>query len=509
MKAKQWRRLIFIAVLIGLLWGGAIWARSNAAAEVRAANKTRSGEAKQPEPGLFNLGLDLQGGIAVVLAPKEGEPFDSESLDQAIEIIRNRVDALGVAEPDITRQGNNVLVQLPGLRDQERALQAIGTTARLRFRPVEGSLGPAAQQPAEPPKDLKVPTCGNRDTYPRDVPTQRVVLCVRPEVPTDQPLPPGDQWDRLILAPAELQGDDVSGASAALDQNGQWTVNLNLNREGSRKFAEVSKRLAKQPVGDPKRQLAIVLDGEVRSHPQIGEDVDPEVGLNTGSATISGQFTEEDARDLALVLKYGSLPVELEPSTTTTVSPTLGRDSLRSGLLAALIGLGVVILYVSLFYRALAPLIWIGLIIHAAITAAAVSLLGQVAGFALSLAGIAGMIVSLGVATDSFIVYFERIKDEVAGGRPVRGAVDRAWLSARRTIVAADIVTALAAVTLYFLAVGNVRGFALMLGLSTALDLFVSYLFMHPAVWLLAQTRVLGRSKTLGARRVATAGGRA
>ncbi len=225
-------------------------------------------------------------------------------------------------------------------------------------------------------------------------------------------------------------------------------------------------------------------------------------GISGGTATITGTFTQAEAKDLELILRYGALPVALEASTTTTVSPTLGKDSLRGGLIAGAIGLAIVFIYVLLFYRGLGMLVWVGISMHAAFTIGVVIILGKTAGFALTLAGIAGLIVSLGIATDSFIVYFERIKDEVHGGRTVRASVDRAWQSAWRTIVAADLVTALAAFVLYLLAVGSVRGFALMLGLATGLDLFVSYLFMHPSVWLLAQTRIFNTSKTFGIGRV-------
>jgi len=285
-----------------------------------------------------------------------------------------------------------------------------------------------------------------------------------------------------------------------------WEVQLNLTSGGSKKFQTVTAKLACNQSGSDTRQLAIVLDEVVQSHPQMGDNVQCNVGIPNGTANITGTFTEKEAKDLALILKYGALPVELVPSTITTVSPTLGREALHSGLIAGAIGLGVVFLYVLLFYRGLGLVVWLGLAVHATLTLGVIVFLGRTAGFALSLAGIAGLIVSLGIATDSFIVYFERIKDEVHQGKTVRASVDRAWTSAWRTIVAADLVTALAAVVLYFLAVGSVRGFALTLGLSTALDLFVSRLFMHPSVWLLAQTRRFNESKTLGMGSVAGVG---
>lgn len=466
-KARYLRALGLIVLLIGGMWG------------------TIAFQGYTPR-----LGLDLQGGISVVLAPKEGEATDEASLDKAIDIIRQRVDALGVGEPDISRQGENVLIQLPGIEEQERALKLIGTTAKLRFRPV-------LEFPAVARKGETLPKCDDERTYPKDDPKAEVMLCSKE--------PPSDTLAPIRLGKVALEGADVATANADLTDptqgGGAWQVGLNLTKAGATKFAKVTGDLARNPIGDPKRQLAIVLDRIVESHPQMGEEVKAGAGITGGQAQITGNFSKAEAQDLALILRYGALPVELVKQTVTEVSPTLGRDSLRSGMLAAFIGVAIVFAYVFLFYRALGVLIWFGLAVHGAFTLAVIILLGRTAGFALSLAGIAGLIVSLGIAADSFIVYFERLKDEVVGGRSVKAAVDRAWVSARRTIIAADLVTALAAVVLYFLAVGSVRGFALMLGLATALDVFVSYLFMHPSVWLMAQTRILQRSKTLGARR--------
>jgi len=343
------------------------------------------------------------------------------------------------------------------------------------------------------------------------VPTSSIVLCAQT---TDQKgtVSPPSTWSKLALGPVALQGTDVSGASAVLPSGtttvsaAGWEVSLNLSSSGSKKFQDITSKLACQQSGSDTRQLAIVLDQVVVSHPQMGDNVNCNVGIAGGTAQITGNFNEKEAKDLALVLKYGALPVELIPSTITTVSPTLGREALHSGLVAGAIGLGIVFLYVLLFYRGLGLVVWLGLSVHATLTLGVIVFLGRTAGFALSLAGIAGLIVSLGIATDSFIVYFERIKDEVHQGKTVRASVDRAWTSAWRTIVAADLVTALAAVVLYFLAVGSVRGFALTLGLSTALDLFVSRLFMHPSVWLLAQTRRFNESKTLGMGSIAGVG---
>lgn len=446
------------------------------------------------------LGLDLQGGISVVLTAEEGA--DSGTIDKAVDIIRNRVDALGVAEPDITRQGNNVLVQLPGVKEQQEALGILGTTAQLRFRPVLEILSPGT----DPYTAATPPDCTDASTFSgREDPAKEGVFCARTFDPETGVALPRAQWEKLRLGPAALSGEDVAGATAqppaATGGSLTWSVSLNLTSEGGKKFEQITGKLACNQ--GPTRQLAIVLDRVVESHPQAGDEVQCNQGIGGGTAEISGNFSQGDAKELALVLRYGALPVSFEPSTTTTVSPTLGRESLNGGLIAAMIGVGIVFVYVALFYRFLGLLIWLGILLHAGFTFGVVIILGETAGFALTLAGIAGLIVSLGIAADSFIVYFERLKDEVQGGKSVRASVDRAWQSAWRTIVAADLVTALAAFVLYFLAVGGVRGFALMLGLSTALDLFISYLYMHPAVWLLAQTKTFNESKTLGIRRIA------
>lgn len=505
-KNKYWRSLVYILILIAALWGLNVFQHARDVSKVRKENKTRPADLKQPRPGFLTYGLDLRGGLSVVLEPTG--PASHGALTTALEIIRNRVDALGVAEPDISLQGNNIEVQLPGVKDPADALSKIGTTAKLEFRPVLAVIGPTTTVP----KGVVNPTCGDITTYPENPdPNAQVVYCVQGKDSKGNTTPPAT-WSKMLLGPVALQGTDVSDANASLPSNSSgatsvgWEINLSLTSDGAKKFQTITGKLACNPAGDPTRELAIALDKVVQSAPQAGDNVACNQGIAGGSAQITGSFTEKEAKDVALVLKYGALPVELRSSTITTVSPTLGREALHSGLIAGAIGLGIVFLYVLLFYRALGFVVWLGLVVHATLTFGVIVFLGRTAGFALTLAGIAGLIVSLGIATDSFIVYFERIKDEVHQGKTVRASVDRAWTSAWRTIVAADLVTALAAIVLYFLAVGSVRGFALTLGLSTALDLFVSRLFMHPAVWLLAQTKRFNESKTLGMGSVAGVG---
>ncbi|HEX9774970.1 MAG TPA: protein translocase subunit SecD [Actinomycetota bacterium] len=490
--SRYWRSLIMIVLIVGAVWGGGYLAHNG-----KRAQAERDGV---EAPGLVNLGLDLQGGISVVLSPAEGQAVQEGSLEKARDIIEQRVNGLGVAEPEISIEGSNIAVQLPGVTRATQALELIGTTAKLSFRPVLGEIPPPAAG-VEPEPGL--PDCSDPNTYPEDDPSQEVMLCARATVPQTGEEIDRALWSMLRLGPAALGGDEVSGARAEIDPQGVqgWSVALDLTGEGSQKFAEITGDLAcKRDAGDPGGgRLAVVLDKVVESSPTMGEGVNCGTGITGGTATISGSFTQRDASDLAQVLQYGALPVELEPATTTTVSPTLGRDSLRGGLTAGALGLAIVLIYVLVFYRALGMVIWLGLVFHGLFTMGIIVLLGNTVGFTLTLAGIAGLIVSLGIAVDSFIVYFERIKDEARHGKSARASVDRAWTSAWRTIVAADLVTALAAVILYLLAVGSVRGFALMLGLATSLDIFISRLYMHPAVWLLAQKR-LSTSKTLGVR---------
>ncbi|MFP5225178.1 MAG: protein translocase subunit SecD, partial [Actinomycetota bacterium] len=384
-KTRYWRSLILVGVIVAAIWG------------VVAAN----GYSPQ-------LGLDLQGGISVALTPVQDAEFSPDSLDKAVDIIRERVDAFGVAEPDIARQGDSIIVQIAGVKaeEQDRAFELIGSTAKLRFRPVLESLPPADQGGEARPGQEQV-VCGDPSTYPTDKPDEPLVACLETSGA------PPESWPILHLGPVAVDGEQVSSAQAAIDVQSVsgWFVTLDLTSEGATAFKEITGELACNRGQPPRDQLAIVLDGVVRSAPQMGEGVECNRGIS--QAQITGNFSEDEAKDLALVLRYGALPVELEPSSTTTVSPTLGRESLRNGLLASVIGVAIVFLYVLLFYRFLGLVIWLGIAIHAAITLGLIILLGQVAGFSLSLAGIAGLIVSLGIAADSFIVYFERVKDEV------------------------------------------------------------------------------------------------
>ena len=286
---------------------------------------------------------------------------------------------------------------------------------------------------------------------------------------------------KYLLEPAAVQGTEISSAQAGIAQGGAgWQVNLGFTSAGAQQFADTTTKLSKQQ--PPQNQFAITLDGLVQSAPRVNE---PILG---GSAQITGSFTPDQAKALANVLKYGSLPVTLVPSSVEQISPTLGDDQLRAGILAGLLGLLLVVIYLVIYYRALGLVAVASLLVAAAITYALFVILGRQLGFTLSLAGVAGAIVAIGITADSFIVYFERIRDEIREGRSLRAAGDAGWIRARKTILAADFVSLLAAIVLYFMSVGSVRGFAFTLGLTTLVDIFVAFLFTRPLVSLLMRT---------------------
>ena len=286
---------------------------------------------------------------------------------------------------------------------------------------------------------------------------------------------------KYLLDKAAVQGTEIASASAGLSQNAAgWEVNLNFTSEGAQQFATVTGQLAQNQA--PQNQFAIVLDGLVESAPSVNQAI---IG---GSAVITGSFTADEAKALANVLKYGSLPVSLEVSSVETISPTLGTDQLHAGLIAGALGLLLVGIYLVAYYRALGLVAVASLAVAALISYELFVILGRQVGFTLSLAGVAGAIVAIGITADSFVVYFERIRDEIREGRSLRAAGDAGWMRARRTILAADFVSFLAAVVLYFLSVGNVRGFAFTLGLTTLVDVMVAFMFTRPLVSLLMRT---------------------
>ena len=436
------------------------------------------------------LGLDLEGGISVTLTAT-GE-VNSQVLQKTVEIIRERIDSLGVAEPEVTAAGtDNILIQLPGIKDDQRALEVIGTTAQLTFRQVLEQVPPTAPDKQRPKVTKQAGT---------EVNDQEVVY------------PDAEGGSNALLyrlAPATLTGDVITKAQGVVDPtSGQWSVSLDMNSEGADRWASFTSRLAclRDKGEQVKSQVAIVLDGKVESAAGMQDPASAggSGGVACGDGITGGETQidssgEQDAKDLALVLKTGALPITLEQSEVVKVSPTLGRDSLTAGLQAGILGLALVVVYMLLYYRGLGVVVWLGLILFSATIYTVMALLGEYAGLSLSLAGVAGIIVSIGITADSYIVAFERLKDEIHSGKSMRAAVERGMKRAFRTILVADAVTASAAVILFFLAVGSVRGFALTLGLATALDVLIAYFFTRPAVHVLAASS-LSRNRLLGLR---------
>ena len=504
------------------------------------------------------LGLDLQGGISIVLFPVKGT--DLSSLNTAVDVIRNRIDGLGIAEPNVQRQGSTIVVDLPGVKDRTKAEAIVGQTAELRFRPVEyqGSnplVIPWTATPAPTTTGKGTTTTGTGSTTTgtgstttnaavngsstttpaaqtstsgkaagRTINTSPIAArhaagpatttratsttkagastTTKPGASTTTTAPPAGQTtcqtlikssppdtdsakavvlpDRkhtqcYVLGPAVVTGRSVGSASATYDSNSsQWVTNVHFKNN------DFVNKIAGPYLN---KLVAIELDGVVQSAPVINS------GITGRDVQISGQFSQGEAKDLALVLRYGSLPVQFDQhkQTIESVSPTLGRDQLSAGIVSGLIGLGLVALYMILYYRLLGLVVVVGLGLTGMLFFSVVSYLSSQHGLTLTLAGVTGIIVSVGVTVDSYVVYFERLKDEVRSGRTVRSSLEVGFARSFRTIVAADLVSLIGAGVLYVFATSSVKGFALFLGISTAMDLLLAYTFMHPMVSVLAR----------------------
>ena len=444
------------------------------------------------------LGLDLRGGISAVyepvLADGEEPPADFEEvLDRTIEVIRARVDSLGVAEPDITRSGTDVVVQLPGATDAERLRAVIGRTAQLEFRPVFQVLDPSSPGYAEADVDCAVPLAERAA-----LPAEEVGFLCGPTTVI------GEGEDAVLLGGAKylvgavaLTGERIEDAFP-VEQSGGFTTSVAFDATGDAEFAAITGQLACLRDSGQTALLAIVLDGVVESAPSMNPDVICGIGLTDGAVITTGagdrDSQQQAASDLALVLRTGALPITLEASTFEEVSATLGADSLRAGLTAGLIGLALVGLWLVLAYRWLGVTTLLSLGVFGVLVVGAVTALSGL-GFALTLAGVAGIIVAVGITADSSILLIERIRDELAAGRSLRSAAVKGYESAFRTNLAGNTVTFAAAAVLYALAVGPVRGFALMLGMATLLDLLILATFTRPVVQLLAAAGVLTRER--------------
>ncbi len=531
------------------------------------------------------LGLDLKGGVSVVLRPQG--TVNSATLQEAVSIIDRRVNGLGVSNSDVARQGKDVVINLPGIKNSQQALAELGKTAVLYFRPVDCEIPPysagrssasptttvpktsptstskaspstGAPTPTTSAKSLGVPAPAAELTSARlpaagstptstpaaatTVPPTTIVsnnpsqgtpvsptapvssaVCSAsnssqiPSTPASQDnakasviLPDRSGQVRYVLGPADMTGSAVSNAAVQVDPTtGQYSVLLTFTSKGASQFDSIATaRYAcyqQSPSNPPPCSLeAFELDGLVESAPTI------QAASFHGTAVISGSsanpFTQSQASALANELKYGSLPVRFVPQSVQTVSATIGKDSLRAGLLAGIGGIAIVMLYMILYYRALGLVVLIGLGVGGALLYSILTELSYSSGLTLTLAGVTGIIVSVGITVDSYVVYFERLKDEVRAGRTVRQSVERSFARAFRTVLTADLVSFMAALILYLLTIGDVRGFAFTLGLSTLLDVVTAYLFIRPAVILVGRRRaftdnpVFGIARGLGAR---------
>lgn len=480
------------------------------------------------------LALDLQGGTQVILkaVTSDGSEVTPEAMEEAIGVIRQRVDANGVTEAEIASQGNNqIVVEIPGEVDDE-TVALISKAAQMKFRPVLTIGNPTATaQPSASPSasgdaaDEEAAAGDDADgeaapggfskediaeqeaaveaaTDPSDpaqiTPSVQAAFdeldCTDPKNlqggggdRPDLPLVTCDQTGvaKYVLGPVEVDGTDLSSATSGLIPNANgtvsnvWGVSLDLNSDGARAFRATTERLVS--LEQPRNQFAIVLDSLVVSAPSINEPI------TNGQASISGSFTQESAATLANQLSFGSLPLTFEVEGQNQISATLGSEQLQRGLFAGLIGLALVVVYSLFQYRTLGLLTVASLVVAAAMTYVVIALLSWGIDYRLSLPGVAGLIVAIGFTADSFIVYFERIRDELRDGRSLRLAVQRGWLRARRTIYAAKAVNLLSAIILYFMTVGGVRGFAFTLGLTTIIDVMVVIWFTHPVMELLAK----------------------
>ncbi|HVA74490.1 MAG TPA: protein translocase subunit SecD [Acidimicrobiales bacterium] len=524
------------------------------------------------------LGLDLKGGVSVVLRP-EGK-VTSATLQQSVSIIDRRVNGLGVANSNVTSQGQDIVISLPGIKNAQAALAVLGQTATAYFRPVLCQIPPyAGASTSTPSTTTPAPTKANPSsptTAPAtpattakalggsggsggDVRLASVVLPADPgqTSPTTAPppattivpsqssggtpvavnSPPADACNapnaaqfpttpvekdtqnatvilpyyqnassssRYVLGKADMTGNGVHTASVVVSQTGQYQVQLSFTGKGATEFDKIAAArypfYKQNPSNPPYQSLeAFELDGTVYSAPTI------QAQSFNGTAVISGStaspFTYKQANDLSVALKYGSLPARFVPQSVQTVSATIGKDSLKAGLLAGAGGIIVVLLYMIAYYRLLGLVVLLGLGVGGSLLYSIITELSQSSGLTLTLAGVTGIIVSVGITVDSYVVYFERLKDEVRAGRSVRQSVERSFNRAFRTVLTADFVAFLAALILYLLTVGDVRGFAFMLGLSTLLDVVTAYLFIRPMTILVGRRRAFTEAKYLGVAR--------
>jgi preprotein translocase subunit SecD len=485
------------------------------------------------------LGLDLRGGVSVILAPTESA--SAGDLVVVRDLIRDELEQRGIAEPDVRVEGENIVVDLPGVKDQQQALDAVDIAGIVTLRPVvqcglaepEPTDGSTPPTTAASPTDTSTPDTSTSGSQPAGF--RRAPATPDSTVPTDATAPPeatpsaatvpidpvtgstvpvGSPFDPA--APAPTAGQDVlpvrdtgevcvvgvsggtgevfsrGSAEPTLDPAQGWGVAVNLRGDGEATWNLLASQCFSGSTSCPSRQLAIVLDDVIQSAPVVNAP------SFAGTVSITGDFSEGEARDLARVLNRGAFPVAVEAQSVQTVSATLGNDSLRAAVVSGLIGITLVMLFMVAYYRKLSIVIAGGLIVWGMTVFSAAAFVSQATNYSLSLAGATGIIVAIGVTVDSYVVFFERLKDELRGGRSPRNAAPRSFKATWRTIVAADIVSILASAILFWLSVGSVKGFALYLGLTAVCDLIVCFFFTRPAVYLLTRTTWFERRPALG-----------
>lgn len=505
--------------------------------------------ADQPTP---RLGIDLAGGTSITLEakaePGQESAINKTNMDTAVQIMERRVNGLGVSEAEVQTQGeSNIIVNIPKGTNSAQAREQVGTTAKLYFRPVltvaQGSPTPEpsasstdkaspSADPSAKASDKASPSAKpstsattqgravtgalKADSTPSPKASTTPEASATPTASAEEQAAAADLQKKFealdcsskasrskasqgtkatdtvvaceqdgsakyVLGPAEVDGTDVDSAKAAINQQtGQWIVQMEFTGGGAKKFNKTTGKLAQQQ--SPQNQFAIALDGEVVSAPSVSTAL-------SANAEISGSFNQQSAEELANVLSYGALPLSFQEQSVTTVTAALGGEQLRAGLIAGAIGLALVVIYLVAYYRGLALIALLSLLVSGILTYTIMSLLGPAIGFALNLPAVCGAIVAIGITADSFIVYFERIRDEIREGRTLRPAVERAWPRARRTILVSDFVSFLAAAVLFVVTVGKVQGFAFTLGLTTLLDVVVVFLFTKPVMTIMARTK--------------------
>ena len=546
MRARLWTSLLGIVLAAVALLGYDLW--------------------KGNEPA---LGLDLQGGVSVVLQPTQD--VETDELETVSELVRDAVDSLGIAEPDVRVEGATIVVDLPGVDDQQEALDLVNVAGEVTLHPVLGCTGPeldptdpttppASSTPGSTPPASSTPgsstpgssTPGSStpgsgtassgaapagwrspttpDTEPQATTPDTVPQATTPAsdasstvpastvpattttttpwfvTPTTAPPPsfPVDNGDGTFLfesrdggfcqvGPSGGSGQVFSRKSAsAVIVNGAWSVEADLSATGATAWNALAAQCYSAGASCPSRQLAIVLDDAIQTAPTVNAP------SFVDTVSITGSFEEEEARDLAGVINRGAYPFDIEPATVQGVSASSGEESLRAVLIAGAIGIALVLAFMLVYYRALALVILAGLTLSGVILYGAVSLLSAERNLTLTIAGAAGIIMSVGVTVDTYVVFFERLKDEVRQGRTLRNSAARGFTAAWRTIVNANVAALIGALVLFWLSVGSVRGFAFFLAMTTIIDLVVAWFFTRPAVLLLARSGWGGTHRVLG-----------